>query len=90
MGNGTSAGSSRSFENQTVRQIVQITAGGTRVCIRLSNEYGVGPLIIGFAHIAFRSKVASIVAETECVAAGVWRVLAGRDSGEHVAVGGGG
>jgi lysophospholipase L1-like esterase len=65
MAHGTSAGSSRSFENQTVRQIVQITAGGTRIRIKLSNEYGVGPLIIGSAHIAFRSTAASIIPSTD-------------------------
>ena len=52
---------SRSFENQTVRQIVQISAGGTRVRARLSNEYGTGALIIGSAHVAFQSTGASIV-----------------------------
>jgi lysophospholipase L1-like esterase len=65
MAHGTSAGSSRSFENQTVRQIVQITAGGTRIRIKVSNEYGVGPLIIGSAHIAFRSTAASIIPSTD-------------------------
>jgi lysophospholipase L1-like esterase len=54
-------GSSRSFENQTVRQIIQITAGGTRVRVRLSNEYGHAPLSIGAAHVALQSSGASIV-----------------------------
>jgi len=61
MAQGSTFGDSRSFENQTVRQIVQISAGGTRVRVRLSNEYGVGPLIIGAAHLAFQSTGASIV-----------------------------
>jgi len=61
MAPGSTFNNSRSFENQTVRQIVQISAGGTRVRIRLSNEYGAGPLIIGAAHVAFQSTGASIV-----------------------------
>jgi lysophospholipase L1-like esterase len=61
MAHGSAIGSSRSFENQTVRQIVQISAGGARVRVRLSNEYGVGALIIGAAHVAIQSSGASIV-----------------------------
>jgi lysophospholipase L1-like esterase len=61
MANGTAPAGSRSFENQTVRQIVYISAGGTRVRVKLSNEYGVGALIIGSARIAVQSTGASIV-----------------------------
>ena len=61
MPNGTAPVGSRSFENQTVRQIVYISAGGTRVRVKLSNEYGIGALIIGSAHIALQSTGASIV-----------------------------
>src|SRR3981081_432903 len=61
MANGSAFGASRSFENQTVRQIVYISAGGTRVRVKLSNEYGIGALIIGSAHIAVQSTGASIV-----------------------------
>jgi lysophospholipase L1-like esterase len=61
MANGTAPVGSRSFENQTVRQIVYISAGGTRVRVKLSNEYGVGALIIGSAHIALQSTGVSIV-----------------------------
>jgi hypothetical protein len=42
MAHGSAFGASRSFENQTVRQIVYISAGGTRVRVKLSNEYGIG------------------------------------------------
>jgi lysophospholipase L1-like esterase len=65
MANGTSVGASRSFENQTVRQIVYISAGGSRIRVTLSNEYGVGALIIGSAHIAVQSAGASIVPESD-------------------------
>ncbi len=56
---------SRSFDNQTVRQIVPITVGGSRVRIKLSNEYGVGALIVGAAHVALQSTGASIVSGTD-------------------------
>jgi lysophospholipase L1-like esterase len=61
----TAIGESRSFENQTVRQIVYISAGGTRVRVKLSNEYGVGALIIGSAHLAVQSTGASIVPRSD-------------------------
>jgi lysophospholipase L1-like esterase len=65
MANGTAPAGSRSFENQTVRQIVYISAGGTRVRVKLSNEYGIGALIIGSAHIAVQSTGASVVPESD-------------------------
>ena len=40
------------FDNQTIRQIVQISVGGSRMRVRLSNEYGRTPLVVGSAHIA--------------------------------------
>jgi hypothetical protein len=61
MAHGPAIGSSRSFDNQTVRQMVQISAGGTRVRVKLSNEYGIGPLLIGSAHIAVQSTGVAIV-----------------------------
>lgn len=41
-----------SFSNQTIRQLVRISAGGERVRVRFTNEYGTKPLLIGAAHIA--------------------------------------
>ncbi|MEY2608160.1 MAG: hypothetical protein QOH31_6014 [Verrucomicrobiota bacterium] len=38
--------------NQTLRQFVRISVGGNRVRIRLSNETGTQPLVIGTAHLA--------------------------------------
>jgi lysophospholipase L1-like esterase len=35
------------FANQTIRQVVRLSAGGTRIRLRLSNEYGATPLVIG-------------------------------------------
>ena len=38
--------------NQTLRQFVRLSVGGSRVRIRLSNETGTQPLVIGAAHVA--------------------------------------
>ena len=38
--------------NQTIRQVVRLSMGGTALRIRISNELGTGPLVIGAAHIA--------------------------------------
>lgn len=43
---------SPSFANETVRQVVKISAGGERVRVRFTNEYGTRPLGIGGARIA--------------------------------------
>lgn len=38
--------------NQTIRQVVRLSLGGRALRIRLSNEMGTGPLVIGAAHVA--------------------------------------
>jgi lysophospholipase L1-like esterase len=38
--------------NKTIRQVVRLSLGGHSVRIRISNEMGTGPLVIGAAHIA--------------------------------------
>ena len=48
------------FRNQTLRLIVHISAGGTRVRIKISNTFGDHPLVIGSAHIARRTDAADI------------------------------
>jgi lysophospholipase L1-like esterase len=40
-----------SYSNQTIRQVVRISAGGNRVRVRFTNEYGTQPLAIGAARI---------------------------------------
>ena len=35
-----------SFSNQTVRQVVRVSLGGSKVRIRLSNEFGTKPVLI--------------------------------------------
>jgi len=51
----------RSFENQTIRQIIHISVGGTRVRVRLSNEFGTQPLRVGAAHLGLYASGAAIV-----------------------------
>jgi lysophospholipase L1-like esterase len=46
------APTSKSFENQTIRQVLRLSAAGKRVRIRLTNEYGKTPLVIGAATVA--------------------------------------
>jgi lysophospholipase L1-like esterase len=49
------------FSNQTLRQVVRTSIGGSRVRIVLSNAFGTAPLAIGAAHIAQRATGAGIV-----------------------------
>lgn len=44
------------LNNQTIRQVVRISAGGNRFRVRLSNEYGDAPLHIGAAHLAIAAE----------------------------------
>ncbi len=50
------------FTNQTLRQIVRASVGGSRVRVVLSNAFGTAPLTIGAAFIALRDKDAAIQA----------------------------
>ena len=43
------------LEDQTLRQIVHVSTGGSSVRVRLSNEHGTRPLRIGRAHVALAS-----------------------------------
>jgi lysophospholipase L1-like esterase len=47
--------------NQTVRQVVRVSLGGRAVRIRISNELGTSPLIIGSARIARPGQAAGSV-----------------------------
>ncbi len=55
------------FANQTVREIVHVSAGGAAVRVRLSNAYGSDAVTIGAAHIALRDNKSSIVAASDRV-----------------------
>ncbi|GGP81942.1 SGNH/GDSL hydrolase family protein [Saccharothrix coeruleofusca] len=40
------------FQDQTLRQIVHTSVGGSTLRVRLSNEFGSQPLVVGEAHVA--------------------------------------
>ena len=42
---------------QTVREIARVSVGGIYVRVRLSNEFGDRPLVIGSAHIALAARL---------------------------------
>ena len=48
------------LQNQTVRERVRISVGGSQVRIRLSNEYGSSPLHVGPVTVAVPNDVASV------------------------------
>jgi lysophospholipase L1-like esterase len=50
------------LQDQTVRQIVRTSVAGNRVRVRLSNEFGTSPLVVGAASIARRDTGSNIVA----------------------------
>jgi len=55
------ASDTTTFEDQTLRQVVHLSVGGTSVRVRLSNEFGTVPLVIGEAHVARRAGTAAAV-----------------------------
>jgi lysophospholipase L1-like esterase len=48
------------IEDQTVRERIRISIGGAQICLRLSNEYGSGRLLIGSATVGAPSDPASV------------------------------
>jgi hypothetical protein len=57
--------SSRGFRNQTLRQIVHTSIGGSRVRVRISNLFGTQPLEIEDIHIALDADGAAIQAASD-------------------------
>jgi lysophospholipase L1-like esterase len=53
------------FNNQTITQVVRLSAGGPRLRIRLSNEYGPKPLQIGAARVVLVGADGAVVAGSE-------------------------
>jgi hypothetical protein len=53
-----------SFSNRTIRQIEHLSVGGPKVRLRLSNEFGQRPVLIGAASIALAVEGAGIAAES--------------------------
>jgi len=50
----------RPFTGMTLRQIVRISAGGSQVRIRFTNEFGTDPLTIANAHVALSAGGAAV------------------------------
>jgi lysophospholipase L1-like esterase len=48
------------FNNQTLRETVRVSAGGRRIRIRFTNEYGTQPLVIGAARVALSDEKGNI------------------------------
>jgi len=55
------------FNNQTLRQVLRVSAGGARARVVVSNVFGTAPLTIGAAHLALRDKGSAIVAGSDRV-----------------------
>jgi len=53
------------FNNQTVVQIVRLSAGGRRLRLRLTNEYGAHPLAIGAVRVALVGPNGAVVAGSD-------------------------
>jgi lysophospholipase L1-like esterase len=53
------------YENQTLREIVHISAGGDTFRIRLANTFGKQQVDIGAVHLARRGKDSEIIAATD-------------------------
>lgn len=49
------------FDNQTLRQVVRTSIGGTSIRVRLSNVYGKEAATVGAAHIGTRSSGSDLV-----------------------------
>jgi lysophospholipase L1-like esterase len=54
-----------SFSNQTLRETVRISAGGGRIRIRLTNEYGTRPLAIGAVRVGLLDERGGIQSGTQ-------------------------
>ncbi len=57
--------STAQYNNQTIREIVHTSVGGSQVRVRISNTFGSAPLVIGAAHVAVTSSGSSIVPSTD-------------------------
>jgi lysophospholipase L1-like esterase len=53
------------FSNQTIRQNVRVSVGGTRLRLRLTNEYGTKPLAIGAVRVALADEKGNVQAGTD-------------------------
>jgi len=58
---------SPTFHDQTIRQIVRLSGGGTRIRVRFTNEYGTQPVQVGGAHLALAGDGSAIRSGTDHV-----------------------
>jgi lysophospholipase L1-like esterase len=56
---------STSFNQQTLRQIVHTSIGGTSTRVQVSNVFGSQPLVIADVHVALRSSGATVTSGTD-------------------------
>jgi lysophospholipase L1-like esterase len=61
----TSGLSATGFSNQTVRNIVHTSVGGSKIRIRISNVFGIGPLDVSDVHVGLRQSGAAVFAGTD-------------------------
>lgn len=47
---------STGFSNQTLRQIVKVSLGGSELRVRLSNAFGTKPVVVGSVQVGLRDK----------------------------------
>jgi len=59
------SGDAPTFNNQTLRQIVHLSAGGSQLRIKLSNAFGSDPIVIGSARVARRLTGARVDPATD-------------------------
>ncbi|EPX55285.1 putative secreted protein [Cystobacter fuscus DSM 2262] len=57
----------QSFQDQSIRQVMRVSAGGDKVRVRVSNLFGTAPVTLGGVHIARGTGGASINATTDTV-----------------------
>jgi lysophospholipase L1-like esterase len=50
----------RSFSGATLREVAHISAGGPKIRVRFTNEFGIDPLAISDAHVALSAGVAKL------------------------------
>lgn len=55
------------FDNQTVREVVHTSVGGSQVRVRIANTFGTAPLVVGAAHVAMSGGGSTIVPGTDRV-----------------------
>ena len=52
------------IDNQTVRERVRISIGGSEIRLRFSNEFGLSPLLVGSAIVALPIDASSVKQES--------------------------